>query len=84
MLNASSIVAWSVSSTPSEATSFASGGELRSGRKMPSSAATATAQTKTSAMISAGALRDREAELAGVQRPERVAGEHRVAAERRG
>ena len=54
--NASSIDAWNTSSTPSEATSFASGGELRNGRKMPSSAAAATSAMNTSAMISAGAL----------------------------
>ena len=56
VVNASSIAACRVSSTPSDATSLPSGAELRSGRKMPSSTAAATPISKARATISAGAL----------------------------
>ena len=45
--NARSIVACAVSRTPSEATSFASGAAVRSGRKTASSIATVTSTTNT-------------------------------------
>ncbi len=45
--NASSIVACAVSRTPSEATSFASGAAVRSGRKTASSIAMLTTITNT-------------------------------------
>ena len=45
--NASNIVACAVSRTPSEATSFASGAAVRSGRKTASSITTLTTITKT-------------------------------------
>ena len=44
---ARSMIAWSVSRTPSEATSFASGAAVRSGRKTASSIATVTRTTNT-------------------------------------
>ena len=45
--NARSIAACSVSRTPSEATSFASGAAVRSGRKTASSMTTVTSTTNT-------------------------------------
>ena len=44
---ARSMIAWSVSRTPSEATSFASGAAVRSGRNTASSVATVTRSTNT-------------------------------------
>ena len=55
-MNASSIAAWSVSSTPSEATILPSGALFRSGLNSPSSIAATTSSRKTSEAISAGHL----------------------------
>ena len=54
--NASSIDACSTSSTPSEETSFASGGAVRSGRNATSSTAAPTASTITRLISSAGTV----------------------------
>ena len=79
MPNASSIDACATSSTPSEATSLASGEELRSGRKTTNSVTAPTATTNTRLSGSAAAVGS-DRDLAGVQRPVGVAAEHRHAA----
>ncbi len=74
--NASSIVACSVSRTPSEATSFASGGAVRRGRKTASSITMLTTHHEDVGEGDRKRGGEREAELAGSERPEGEAGEH--------
>ena len=74
--NARSIVACAVSRTPSEATSFASGAAVRSGRKTASSMSDADGDHERVGEGDRGWGRQREAELAGAERPEREAREH--------
>ena len=74
--NARSIVACAVRRTPSEATSFASGAAVRSGRYTAISIRTVTRITKHVGERDRERRTDREAELAGPERPEREAREH--------
>ena len=75
--NARSIVACAVSRTPSEATSFASGAAVRSGRNTASSIRTVTSDHEHVGERDRERRADREAELARPERPEREAREHR-------
>ena len=74
--NASSIVACAVSRTPSEATSFASGAAVRSGRTTASSIATVTTNHEDVGERDRQRGANREAELTRAERPEGEAREH--------
>ena len=62
---------------PSEATSLASGDDVRSGRNTSSSQSTPTRTDTSDRDRDRRGGRQREAEVVGLQRPERVRGDHR-------
>ena len=75
--NHSSTVAWRISRIPSEATSLASGDDVRSGRKTSNSLSTPTRTDTTIVTSDSGSSGQREAEVVGLQCPECVRGDHR-------
>ena len=75
--NHSSTVAWRISRIPSEATSLASGDDVRSGRKTSSSLEHANDDRHQDRDDDGRGRRQREAEVVGLERPERVRGDHR-------
>ena len=75
--NASATPACATSSTPSEAASFASGEAVRSGRNATSSISTPSATRNRNVMTSAARRRRLPAVDARLERPVRVAAEHR-------
>ena len=75
--NHSSIVAWRVSRIPSEATSLASGDDVRSGRKTSSSLSTPTSNDTSDVTTNAGAVASVKPKKSDLQRPERVGRHHR-------
>ena len=75
--NHSSTVAWRINRIPSEATSLASGDDVRSGRKTSSSLSTPTQDRHHDRDDDCRSGRQRETEVVGLERPERVRGDHR-------
>ena len=75
--NQSSTVAWRISRIPSEATSLASGDDVRSGRNTSSSLSTPTRIATSIVTIAAGNGAERDVEVARLEGPEAVRGDHR-------